>query len=591
MRGLITRSPLEYPGRSAKLNWSHPATTGNALRLAAVAQPNNSLVDLLSGFVSTFTNGAGEQDSLGPTVYPSTGVSGGYTFPSPFGQEVLTKGVTLAVIFQPRTMTRGQGLINTNNDTTQGLNAVKINTTATSTLNYTVGGSSFAIGPATLIAGRNYAAFASVRPATAAPKEFFGVVDLVTGQKWFSTWTANTQTTTATNFSVATYIGGLVDNGRVAAAAIVARAMSPGEVTAWMDDPWSLWYDNSASNVLSLGVKTAGRPFGSQINFSVGAPAVVATIGLTGSQTASAAGTLSTGTNVAISGSASTSSAGAVQETAFVAISGAASASAAGTVTFGGLNVPIAGAASASSVGALKETATIAVSGAASVSAAGAVSFSSTGTNVAISGAASASTAGAVAVNETIVVLGAASASAVGSVTVHAGASTSVNITGVASSSGAGLVTEQVTVAISGVQSASAVGAVTTPISIPISGAASASAASASVVESIALSGAQSASAAGAVSERVTVALTGAASVTGASAGTSVQVNIVGAASSTASGTIKITAFLPIGGAASFSGAGTVTVTGPPIFVVKVPFGRSAIPLRPRIRRVSQNRI
>lgn len=575
MRGLITRSPLEYPGRSPRLNASHSASTAGALRLAAVARADGSMLDLLTGFVGTWSLAAGEVGSLGPVAYPSSITSGGIAFPAIIPLEVFSQGVTLAAIWQPRQMTRGQGVVNTSQNTTEGANAAKLSTSSASGLFFGTGGNSDLFGPATVIAGHNYAAFASMRPGGPNPRTMLGLVDLGTGQKWFSTATRTSTVTCGSHYSALTYLGGNVDNGRVAAVSITARTISIGEMAAWMDDPWSLWYDSSASasSLLSLGVRTAAtRAFGSQINISLGLTPVVATIGLTGSQTASAAGTVSfsTGTNVAISGAASASSAGALKETVTIAISGAASASAAGSVTFAGLNV--------------------AISGAASTTAAGTVSVGSSNT-FAISGAASASAAGALAVKETIIVLGAASASAAGSVTVHAGASTSVSITGAASSSGAGLVTNQVTVSLSGAQSASAVGVVATPISIPISGAASASAASASVVESIALPGAQSASAAGAVSERVTVALTGAASVTGASAGSSVQVHIVGVASSTASGTIKITAFLPIGGAASFSGAGTVTVTGPPIFAVKVPFGRSAIPLRPRIRRVSQNRI
>lgn len=263
MRGLLTRR-LQYPARPPLLNQSHPAVTGQKGRVAAVARMDNTMVDLLSGYVSKWQYSGVRLDSIGPAVFPNTFNSGGFPFPAPYGQETFTQGTTLAAIWSNKLTSKGQGIVNTSQDITQGT-SVKLGESG-GALAYGFGGNQLAIGPgASIISGRDYFSVVSIHPTTATtPRVIAGVVDLTTGQKWINTFTTGTTLTVCgTNMSLVTYIGGVPDQNHVAAGSISARAITMGEMVAWLDDPWSLWYDPGPLSIVQDTVRRNPHSVGS----------------------------------------------------------------------------------------------------------------------------------------------------------------------------------------------------------------------------------------------------------------------------------------------------------------------------------------
>jgi hypothetical protein len=253
MRGIISRSPLEFPGRAPKLNYNHPAVTAGKLRLAVVARGDGSFLDLLTQTTGVWlgSNGAGgEIGPYGPMSYPLTLTSGGVPFPALYAGETFTQGVTLSCIFTPRQMTRGQGYVNTSQTTTEGANVVKLSTNAASGFFFGVGGSGFTFGPTSLTTSHLYFGVASMRGTAPNPRCIMGLVDMTTGQKWTSTTTATVLVTVGSHYSVLTYNGGNVDNNRLGQASITARGITPGEMASWMDDPYSLWYMQESTNFI-----------------------------------------------------------------------------------------------------------------------------------------------------------------------------------------------------------------------------------------------------------------------------------------------------------------------------------------------------
>jgi hypothetical protein len=255
MRGLLTPNAFQFPARPPSLNLRHPLVAGGALRMAPVAT-GRGMTDLRTGFYATNTNLLSVGTNSGPMVVPLTGTNSNYaslSFPVIHPSESLPN-LTIAAIIQPMVLGGGQGVITLDASTGGGfkLQTTSIGITlAIATVNV--------FGNTQTKIGHTYFAAAT----RSSNNRYSAVIlDMTSGVMYQYLNASNTTVPTAgaTAYSMVTYNAGTnVDAGRVAAGVISAKALSPGELLAMAADPYSLWYDPSARNLLySAGSVSAG---------------------------------------------------------------------------------------------------------------------------------------------------------------------------------------------------------------------------------------------------------------------------------------------------------------------------------------------
>ena len=204
--------------------------------------------DLLTSTTQTNSTVGYEVGSLGPVVYPSANVAATSYLPFP----ALVPGetfnnITLAVIFQPRLMTIGQGMIG---ESSAGP-AIKIQNGGSNNINLSLNNTGVLNSPA--VAGHNYFAAMSYYPGPTNHRALGVIVDLTTGQMWTQgpSVQGGSSPVAGTDYAVLTYnVAGGVNPGRVAAVALSAKSLRFSELLEWAKDPWSLWYPDQARRLV-----------------------------------------------------------------------------------------------------------------------------------------------------------------------------------------------------------------------------------------------------------------------------------------------------------------------------------------------------
>ena len=250
MRGLIVPDSYRFPARPPKLNPRHPLVVRGALRMAPVCIGGASMTDLMTGHVATNTNLAGVNTNSGPMVVPSPGTNSNLcslSFPVVNATETMLN-ITMAAIIQPMVFGGGQGFI-TLDASTGG--PWKLQSVATTEIVLVIGGSVI-FGTTKAVAGHTY--FCAATRATINTGQYSAVfMDMTSGVLYqnFKAGQTTSPVSGATAYSMVTYNAGTaVDAGRVACGVVAATAITPDQLLAWAQDPWSLWYDPGARNLM-----------------------------------------------------------------------------------------------------------------------------------------------------------------------------------------------------------------------------------------------------------------------------------------------------------------------------------------------------
>ena len=250
MRGLIVPDSYRFPARPPKLNPRHPLVVRGALRMAPVCIGGASMTDLMTGHVATNTNLAGVNTNSGPMVVPSPGTNSNLcslSFPVVNATETMLN-ITMAAIIQPMVFGGGQGFI-TLDASTGG--PWKLQSVATTEIVLVIGGS-IIFGTTKAVAGHTY--FCAATRATINTGQYSAVfMDMTSGVLYqnFKAGQTTSPVSGATAYSMVTYNAGTaVDAGRVACGVVAATAITPDQLLAWAQDPWSLWYDPGARNLV-----------------------------------------------------------------------------------------------------------------------------------------------------------------------------------------------------------------------------------------------------------------------------------------------------------------------------------------------------
>ena len=248
MRGLIVPDSYRFPARPPKLNPKHPLVVRGALRMAPVCS-GASMTDLFTGHVATNTNLACVNTNSGPMVVPSPGTNSNLcslSFPVVNATETMLN-ITMAAIIQPMVLGGGQGFI-TVDASTGGDWKLQSNTTG---ITLVIGGS-IIFGNTQVKIGHTY--FCAATRATISTGQYSAVfMDMTSGVMYqnFKAGQTTSPISGATAYSMVTYNAGTaVDAGRVACGVLAATAITPDQLLAWAQDPWSLWYDPGARNLL-----------------------------------------------------------------------------------------------------------------------------------------------------------------------------------------------------------------------------------------------------------------------------------------------------------------------------------------------------
>jgi hypothetical protein len=253
------KNPFIFPASPAKLNLRHPALRGGLsfVRMAVVAGPGPGATDLLTQRVANLT-GAGippttlgyEVSNIGPVIFPSANVAATshLGLPAPVAAGESLAQFTLAVIFKARTFGVGQGLIGT--DVAGPL--AKIQTTNTPLITGTVSGTN--LWTANAAVGHDFFVVFAFNVLQPGPKfrSIATVLDMTTGG--IQTLTAQGGSTTAGGtYNLVSYdVAGGVNNGMFAAGFLSLRAVPPEEQLVWAQNPFGLWYDDQAPNLMGF---------------------------------------------------------------------------------------------------------------------------------------------------------------------------------------------------------------------------------------------------------------------------------------------------------------------------------------------------
>ena len=240
MRLSPAKNLFAFPARPPRLNTNHPAYQN--IRMAPIALPGAAMRDLVTNVAYGNPGGQSQTDitDIGHSVYPGANANLSYiAIPALIPGETLNED-TLAVIFQPRAFTVGQGMVGDNVATGGGFK-IQCGNSAANGIQFVSLGSNIFTVPA--VAGNSYFACVSVLKSRNAAN--FVVRCLTTGQLWVLTsgGVGGTAPTAGTSYNVVTYntVSG-VNPGRIACASLSAKYMRLADTLKWAEDPWSLWY-------------------------------------------------------------------------------------------------------------------------------------------------------------------------------------------------------------------------------------------------------------------------------------------------------------------------------------------------------------
>jgi hypothetical protein len=228
-----------FPGTAPAINVSHPAY--NKLRVAGVAI-GSGVVNLANNRPATLGGATVVSTTAGPGVAGASGAPVAY---QNFVTET-TATVTLSAIFVYTTLSATRIIF--------GGSGIQLASLGPSNVQIIVSGVGIALTPTlpTLVNGHTY--FFAASSNTSAPRISVVLADLTTGALFTATGTTaiNAVLTPSTPFT------GLQSfNSRINAQSWSSAPLTLQQLLQWAQNPWSLWYDRSTSNLARLARKTS----------------------------------------------------------------------------------------------------------------------------------------------------------------------------------------------------------------------------------------------------------------------------------------------------------------------------------------------
>jgi hypothetical protein len=283
----MLHSPLRgvlFPGGSPSLNQNHPAARKpRMINVAVNGGFRNLLTNNVYGCFDPTVTLPSSFGVLGRTVYSPAITAARITvgIPAVIPNEVLPQA-TIAAIWKVPLIATYQGGGSVVNDNWEMDAGILINTRPGLNIGCTAyptgpfmalsfgGNGIFTFG---VVPGHSYFAAATLNRPPLNPNSGYTQLilrDLTTGLIRYNRLTTNYQTTTGTSYSALTYNAtNPADPNYIAANMLSASTLSPAQLFAWAEDPWSLWYKPSTRRTIFLGTPPGtNTPLGSYVDFT-----------------------------------------------------------------------------------------------------------------------------------------------------------------------------------------------------------------------------------------------------------------------------------------------------------------------------------